>query len=82
MHTKMVFEKLMKSMAFYVLTALMLVMGSATLLEKSRGSGYAYDHIYGSWWFIMLWALLVVLVCIGLIKGKTYRNPSLFLLHI
>ena len=81
MHTKMVFEKLMKSMAFYVLTALMLVMGSATLLEKSRGSGYAYDHIYGSWWFIMLWALLVVLVCIGLIKGKTYRNPSLFLLH-
>jgi len=60
----------------------MLLMGCATLLEKNRGSGYVHDNIYGTWWFALLWALLAVLVFTGMIKGKIYRNPSLFLVHL
>ncbi len=79
---KIVFEKLTKSLAFYILIVLMLLMGCATLLEKNHGSGYVYDNIYGTCWFTTLWTLLVVLVCIGMIIGKIYRNPSLFLVHL
>ena len=35
-------------------------MGVATFIEKYRGTGFAHAAVYGSWWFVALWALLAV----------------------
>lgn len=73
---------LVKSLAFWNLAVLMVVLGSGTFVEKNHGTEYAYAHVYGTWWFVALWALLVVLTSVGLIKGKIYKNIPLFLVHL
>ena len=61
---------------------LILSMAGATILEKFRGSQYAASAVYGSWWFILLWALLVV-ASIAFIwhTHRPRRSLSFYLLH-
>ena len=43
----------------FVLYALVIVcMAAATIVEKYQGSDFVGSHIYGAWWFTLLWALL------------------------
>lgn len=74
--------KLFKSLTFFNLILIILIMAGATFLEKSEGSAQAFAAVYGSWWFVGLWLSLVVLVCIGFVKAKLYRNVSLLLVHL
>lgn len=50
----------MKRIAFSVLYLLAIVMGVATFIEKYQGTYFVSRHLYGSWWFALLWALLAV----------------------
>ena len=34
------------------------VMAAATIIEKYQGTAYVSEHIYGAWWFSLLWGLL------------------------
>lgn len=74
--------KILRSLAFWNLVVLMAVMAWATFLEKDHGSDYAYERVYGTWWFVALWASLVMLALVGIIKGKIYRNVPLLMIHI
>lgn len=60
---------------------LIATMGVATIVEKYEGSGYAAEHIYGSWWFALLWALLT-LVGIGHFLRQRVRRLSTVALHL
>lgn len=73
---------LLRKLPFLSLIVLIVTMGLATFLEKEHGSDFSYNYIYGSWWFTSLWFFLVVLCLIGLVKGRIYKNPPLFLMHI
>ena len=42
--------------ALYIVVV--VVMAAATIVEKYQGTEYVSDHVYGSWWFSLLWALL------------------------
>lgn len=63
-------------------TLLIVCMGIATIVEKIWNTAYAAEIIYGSWWFISLWAATVVLSLVYLIKKKTYRRMGVMLLHL
>lgn len=62
----------------YVL--LIVVMAVATVLENVKGTPFVQQSIYGSWWFSLLWALLVALAFAYFLK-RHVRRWSLLLLH-
>ncbi len=63
-------------------TLLIVCMGAATIVEKMHGKDYAGELIYGSWWFITLWGLLVIVSLAFLVRMKVHRKVAVFLLHL
>lgn len=61
---------------------LIIVMAAGTIVEKFHGSDYAISHIYGSWWFIGLWAIGAIGIIVSLCLHKTWKRPVVFLLHL
>ncbi len=72
----------LQKLPFWGVFVLSVIMTAATFVEKEHGTDYAYTHIYGSWWFSAIWAIMALLSVVGMMKGKLYKNPSLFLVHI
>ena len=58
-----------------------LVLAAATCLEQARGTAEAYRLVYGSWWFVLLWALAAAVSLAVLLRRKLYRRMPVFLLH-
>lgn len=58
-----------------------LVLAAATCLEQARGTAEAYRLVYGSWWFVLLWALAAAVALAVLQRRKLYRRMLVFLLH-
>ena len=54
-------------------------MAAATIIEKSNGTDYVHSAIYCAWWFVALWALLVIGGLIYIFKRKVKHVPTLIL---
>lgn len=67
---------------FSLYTLLIVCMGIATIIEKLEGKDYVAETIYGSWWFITLWALLAIVGMAILLKRKVQKKLPVFLLHV
>ena len=63
-------------------TLLVVCMGIATIIEKVWGTDCASRLVYGSWWFILLWAATAVLSVVCLFRRKTHRRPAVLLIHL
>ena len=58
---------------FLLLAALLVaVLAVGTFVEQRQGGEYARQHVYYSWWFVALWAVLALLS----------RRLPVFLLHV
>lgn len=55
-------------------------MAAATIIENIKGTPFVQHSIYGSWWFTLLWALLVALAIAYLLK-RHVRRWNILLLH-
>lgn len=67
----------------FVLTGIsILALMTATILEKTCGTGFVMDHIYTSPAFILLWMLIAASGCILLFKRKTHKRIAVFGIHI
>lgn len=73
--------KILKYIIIAVYLGLILVMGCATFMEQSGGAELAAQRVYHSWWFILLWAALVLLGGVYMTKRKLFRQLPLCLLH-
>ena len=51
---------MLKKLIIILYVAVLIVMGTATLVEKANSTDYAHEHIYGAWWFVALWAALAI----------------------
>ena len=56
-------------------------MGSATIIEKYKGTDFVSSNIYGSWWFAAVWAALALTAVVYLVRRRV-RRPSAVLLHL
>ena len=64
------------------LYALIVVcIGVATIIEKYQGTSFVGEHIYGSWWFVVMWAALTVAACIYMCQQRLYRRLAVMMLH-
>ena len=65
----------------FVMIALIVAMAAGTFVEKFHGSDYALSHVYGSWWFVGLWALLAVGMIVMMAARKSWQRPVVCALH-
>ena len=72
----------MKKTTFSLLIITIITLITATILEKLYGTPWVASHIYGSTWFLLLWALLTVSAIIYIIQRRLYQRPITLLLHL
>lgn len=72
----------MKKTSFSLLILIILLLITATILEKLYGTPWVASNIYGSTWFLTLWALLTISALIYIIQRHLYRRPITLLLHL
>ena len=65
-----------------VAALLMLSMASATVIERLYGRDCAWGTIYGSWWFMVLWGVLILSSLTYLFKKRLRQRRGLVLLHL
>ena len=67
--------------AIYVLyIAVIVVMAAATIIENFTSTAYVHTHVYGAWWFTLLWALLAAAAIAYFIRLRM-RHPMTVTLH-
>jgi len=64
-----------------LLIALIVAMAAGSVVEKFHGNEYALNHVYGSWWFVALWALLAIGMLVMMITRKSWQRPVICTLH-
>lgn len=74
--------KLIKRIAFGSAGLLVLLMMTATVIEKMQGTDTAWSVIYGSPFFTALWGVMTVCAFVYLMSRKLQRDFFTFLLHI
>lgn len=67
---------LCKRTAFGLLCVLAVVMAAATFIEHSRGTDFAARHIYYSFWFALLWAVMAVCGLVWLWAARPLRGAA------
>ncbi len=67
------------SVLFIVLIA---VLAAGTVVERLHGSEFALAHVYGTWWFVALWALMAVLMVIMAVKCRLWKRMTVCTLHL
>ena len=69
--------KNVKRIIFVIYVAVIGVLVAATVVEKVYGTPFVMEHIYGAWWFIVLWGLLGVGCIVTMIKRLEVRGERL-----
>ena len=75
--------KHLKNLILVVATAIILILITATIVESSKGTAFVRQHIYTSAWFVVLWAVLVVVATVYIVlrKHKSNISTSVLLVH-
>lgn len=73
--------KNIKHILTLIIIALIVAMAAGTVVERFHGNDYALSHVYGSWWFVALWALVAVGMIVMLVQRKTWKRPVVCMLH-
>ena len=60
---------------------LIAVLAAGTIVEKLHGSEFALAHVYGTWWFVGLWALVAGLMVYMAVKCRMWKRLAVCALH-
>ena len=74
--------KIVRHLISALMVALIGSMAAGTVMERFHGSEYALNHIYSSWWFVLLWALTAAGMVFMLIRSKSWKRPVVCTLHL
>lgn len=60
---------------------LIMVLITATVVEKFHGTAFVDANIYSSWWFAALWAVAVAAAAAYVVRRRRGMRPAALLLH-
>ena len=60
---------------------LIAVLAAGTVVEKLHGSEFALSHVYGTWWFVGLWAWVAGLMVFMAVKCRMWKRMAICALH-
>ena len=66
---------MLRRATFALYIAVIVVMAAATVIENFTSTEYAHVHIYGAWWFTLLWAMLTAAAVVYIIR-RCVRHAS------
>ncbi len=70
----------------HILSVLIIVMiavlAAGTIVERLHGTEFALSHVYGSWWFVGLWALIAVFMVWMAVKYRMWKHFVVCALHL
>lgn len=72
----------LRNISFSLLAIVTAVLIAATIVEKYMGTPFVMEHIYGSWWFVALWAVFAAVSLAYIVKMRLHRRPVVFLVHV
>ena len=72
----------LKYSAVALTVILMVVMAVATCIENIKGTPFVAEHIYGSVWFVLLWAALACAGFVLILKSRLQKRLPVFMLHV
>ncbi len=72
---------MLKRLLIFVYSVLVVTMAIATIVEKYQGTAFTQSHIYASWWFTVLWAVLTALGIAWIVRRRM-RKAYLLTLHL
>lgn len=72
---------MLKRIVAFLYVTTIACMAIATFAEKCRGTDFIHSTIYGSWWFVTLWAALAITGAVYFLRRKT-RRRSIAILHL
>ena len=72
----------MKKASFSLLILIILLLITATILEKLYGTDWVATNIYGSTWFLLLWAISIITALVYIFQRRLYKRPTTLLLHL
>ena len=73
---------MLKKMIIALYTLIVVCIGLATIIEKFEGTPYVSQHIYGAWWFVLLWAVLSVTGMYYMLERRLYKRLGVLFLHL
>ena len=61
---------------------LIAVLAAGTIVEKLHGTDFASSHVYGTWWFVALWAVFLVVAAILTFRDNNWKKPVVLTLFL
>ncbi len=65
-----------KAILSILYVVLILCMGTATLVENGKGTEFVKANIYGSWWFVSIWAIAAIVAIVYFVKARKHTVSS------
>lgn len=72
----------MKKVAFGFYGLVIILLAVATVVEKYHGTPFVSQYVYGSVWFVLLWAAVALPGLWYILRRKLYLQKPSFLLHL
>ena len=60
---------------------LIVILAAGTVVERLHGSEFALAHVYGTWWFVGLWALVAGFMIYMAVKCRVWKRMAVCALH-
>lgn len=76
----MIRDKMLRKILFGIYVLVLLAMAAATVVEAIWGTSFTGRFLYGSWWFVLLWACLAAAGVVWYVR-RGPRRASVVLLH-
>jgi ABC-type transport system involved in cytochrome c biogenesis permease subunit len=73
--------KYVRHITTVLIIILIAVLAAGTIVEKLHGSEFALSHVYGTWWFVGLWALVAGLMVYMAVKCRMWKRMAVCALH-
>lgn len=73
--------KLLKTLSFGTIAALLIALAAGTVVEKLRGNAYAAQTVYHAPWFIAAWLVAAICAIAYMLRRKLHKRRATFLLH-
>ena len=74
--------KYVRHITSVLIIVLIAVLAAGTIVERLHGSDFALTHVYGTWWFVGLWALMAALLVYMAVKCRMWKRMTICALHL
>ena len=71
----------MKRIILLLYSIIIVLLAAATWIEHTHTTAFVAQHIYHTWWFCSLWAVLTALLVATIVKFKLWHRVGVCMLH-